>query len=136
MPEAPDKNDPATANVFIDIASVDIFRDRERGVPRYCAFRRHLGMFVPKTFEELTDDPQWQAELREVYGDVERVDLLVGTLAESKSSRNGTPPGFGFSDTAFRIFILHGIAPAEERPLLHRGFPAGRLYPGGLRLGA
>jgi hypothetical protein len=41
-----------------------------------------------------------------VYGEVERVDLLVGTLAESKSARYGTPPGFGFSDTAFRIFIL------------------------------
>lgn len=106
MPESPDKNDPATASVFIDIASIDIFRDRERGVPRYCAFRKHLGMFVPETFEELTDDPEWQAELQEVYGDVRRVDLLVGTLAESKSSRNGTPPGFGFSDTAFRIFIL------------------------------
>jgi hypothetical protein len=92
--------------VFFDLASVDILRDRERGVPRYCAFRRRIDAHVPKTFEELTDDPDWQRELREVYGEVEKVDLLVGTLAESKSSRYGTPPGFGFSDTAFRIFIL------------------------------
>jgi hypothetical protein len=108
MPEAPTKSPDnlSQVEVFIDLASTDILRDRERGVPRYCAFRRHLGMFAPSTFEELTDDPTWQAELREVYGEVERVDLLVGTLAESKSTRNGTPPGFGFSDTAFRIFIL------------------------------
>lgn len=108
MPEAPLKspNDPSQADVFIDLASIDLLRDRERGVPRYCAFRRHLGMVVPKSFEELTDDIEWQAELRDVYGDVEKVDLLVGTLAESKASRYGTPSGFGFSDTAFRIFIL------------------------------
>lgn len=108
MPEAPLKspNDPSQAHVFIDLASIDLLRDRERGVPRYCAFRRHLGMVVPKSFEELTDDIEWQAELRDVYGAVEKVDLLVGTLAESKAGRNGTPPGFGFSDTAFRIFIL------------------------------
>jgi len=91
--------------VFFDLAAIDILRDRERGVPRYCAFRRHLDAHAPKSFEELTDDPQWQRELREIYGDVEKVDLLVGTLAESRA-RNGTPPGFGFSDTAFRIFIL------------------------------
>ncbi len=27
---------------------------RERGVPRYCAFRRHFNMSVPKSFEDLT----------------------------------------------------------------------------------
>jgi hypothetical protein len=108
MPEAPRKVDiePDEVEVFNDLATTDILRDRERGVPRYCAFRRHLGMFVPKTFAELTDDVEWQKELAEVYDHVEQVDLLVGTLAESKSRRNGTPPGFGFSDTAFRIFIL------------------------------
>ena len=83
-----------------DLAATDIVRDRERGVPRYCAFRRMLRMSVPKTFQELTDNEQWQLELEKIYGDVERVDLLTGTLAETK------PPGFAISDTAFRIFIV------------------------------
>jgi hypothetical protein len=39
-------------------------------------------------------------KLREVYGEVDKVDLLVGCAAEK------WPKGFGFSDTAFRIFIL------------------------------
>ena len=39
-------------------------------------------------------------ELREVYGDVERVDTMVGMFAETN------PTGFAFSDTAFRVFIL------------------------------
>lgn len=93
-------------DVLTDLAATDILRDRERGVPRYCEFRRHLGMSVPASFEQLTDDKDWQRELKEIYGDVNKVDLLVGTLCESRCSQNGTPPGFGFSDTAFRIFIL------------------------------
>jgi hypothetical protein len=92
--------------IYTDLAAVDILRDRERGVPRYCEFRRQLGMPAPKNFEGLTTDPQWRAEIKAVYPRVEDVDLLVGTLAESKASPNGTPPGFGFSDTVFRVFIL------------------------------
>ena len=57
-------------------------------------------MSVPTSFQELTENAQWQRELATIYGDVERVDLLTGTLAETK------PPGFAISDTAFRIFIV------------------------------
>jgi len=87
--------------VRLDLAALDIARDRERGVPRYCEFRRLLHLKAPETFEELTDNPRWAQELRELYGgDIERVDLQIGMQAE-------TPPkGFGFSDTAFRVFIL------------------------------
>lgn len=84
----------------LDIAALDIARDRERGVPRYNDFRRQLHLAPARTFDELTDNPVWARELEEIYGDVEKVDLQVGMHAE-------TPPkGFGFSDTAFRVFIL------------------------------
>jgi hypothetical protein len=86
--------------VMEDLAAVDVLRIREIGVPRYCEFRRLLHMPVPKTFEELTDNPEWAAQLREVYGNVERVDTMVGMFAETN------PTGFAFSDTAFRVFIL------------------------------
>ena len=91
--------------VFTDLAAVDIVRDRERGVPRYCRFRRLLGMPAPKSFDQLTTNPQWRAELAAIYADVEDVDLLVGTLCESQADP-GSPPNFAFSDTVFRIFIL------------------------------
>jgi hypothetical protein len=84
----------------VDLAATDILRIRERGVPRYNEFRRLFHLEAPKTFEELTDNAEWAQELREVYGDVEKVDLMVGLYAES------LPKGFGFSDTAFRVFIL------------------------------
>jgi hypothetical protein len=85
----------------LDLAAVDIFRDRERGVPRYNQFRRLLHKEPVKSFEELTDNPVWREEIRKVYGnDIEKVDLMTGLYAEP------LPPGFGFSETAFRIFVL------------------------------
>ena len=85
---------------IMDLAATDIIRIRERGVPRYNEFRRLFHLKPAASFEELTDNPQWAKELRRVYGDVERVDLMVGLYAEP------LPKGFGFSDTAFRVFIL------------------------------
>jgi hypothetical protein len=89
-----------TDGMLIDLSAIDILRSRERGVPRYAEFRRLLHMNAPKTFDDLTPDREHAAEIRELYGDVENVDLTVGLFAEKP------PPGFGFSDTAFRIFIL------------------------------
>ena len=84
----------------IDLAATDVMRVRERGVPRYNDFRRHFRLRPAGSFEELTDNPEWAEEMRRLYGDVERVDLMVGLYAEP------FPQGFGFSDTAFRVFIL------------------------------
>jgi hypothetical protein len=86
---------------LVDLATIDILRDRERGVPRYNEFRRLVHKPPIKSFEELTNNPDWAEEMRRVYdNDIDLVDLMVGLYAEP------TPPGFGFSDTAFRIFIL------------------------------
>jgi hypothetical protein len=86
---------------LIDLAAVDIMRDRERGVPRYNRFRRLINMEPVESFEELTDNQAWADEIRRVYAnDIDRVDLMVGLFAEPLI------PGFGFSETAFRIFLL------------------------------
>jgi Animal haem peroxidase len=84
----------------VDLAAIDVLRVRERGVPRYNEFRRLFRLKPASSFEELAGDDDIAEELRQMYGDVERVDLLVGLYAEAK------PEGFGFSDTAFRVFIL------------------------------
>jgi len=85
----------------LDLAAVDIFRDRERGVPRYNQFRRLMHKEPVKSFEELTDNPAWRKQIKAVYnGDLEKVDLMTGLYAEP------LPAGFGFSETAFRVFIL------------------------------
>jgi Animal haem peroxidase len=100
----------------IDLAAADILRTRERGVPRYNAFRRALRLKPAASFEELTDNPQWAQQLRQIYQDVERVDLMIGLYAEPK------PPGFGFSDTAFRIFILMASRRLESDRFFTRDF--------------
>ena len=94
---------------LLDLATIDILRDRERQIPRYNRFRSELRMKPIGSFDEFNskESPDTGSRLREVYGihpdgtdKVEDLDLLIGTLAEAK------PEGFGFSDTTFRIFIL------------------------------
>ncbi|HSQ61385.1 MAG TPA: peroxidase family protein, partial [Acidobacteriota bacterium] len=93
-------------NPLFDMGAVDILRARERGIPRYNDFRRHLGLNPIRSFDELTDDRGHVEKLRKVYGDrpedVEKLDLMIGTLAEGHR-----PTGFGFGETMFQIFILN-----------------------------
>jgi hypothetical protein len=53
-----------------------------------------------ESFEDLTKDKARAQELRDVYGHIDRLDLMIGLYSEP------LPKGFGFSDTAFRVFIL------------------------------
>jgi hypothetical protein len=92
----------------VDLATIDILRDRERGVPRYNAFREKLHRPRIRSLDDLANPlhPGLPNELRAVYGqsegrdNVEMLDTMVGMFAETN------PQGFGFSDTAFRVFIL------------------------------
>ena len=93
-------------NPLFDMGAVDILRARERGVPRYNEFRRQLGLNPIQSFDDLTDDKDQVNKLKEVYGDkpedVEKLDLLIGTLSEGHR-----PDHFGFGETMFQIFILN-----------------------------
>ena len=61
------------------------------------------GLNPIRSFGDLTDDVDTVTTLTEVYGDnVENLDLLVGTLAETQR-----PTNFGFGETMFQIFILN-----------------------------
>jgi Animal haem peroxidase len=86
---------------YLDLAATDILRIRERGVPRYNQFRRLFRLKPAESFAELTGNSDDAERIRSAYdGKIERVDLMIGLYAEPK------PKGFGFSDTAFRVFIL------------------------------
>jgi Animal haem peroxidase len=100
-----------------DLGTIDILRDRERGVPRYNRFRRLLHKPAVRSFEELTDNPQWAEEMKRVYdNDIEKVDTMVGMMAEP------LPPGFGFSDTAFRVFLLMASRRLKSDRFLSRDY--------------
>jgi hypothetical protein len=85
---------------LIDMSVVDLVRSRRRGVPRYNDFRAGLHKPRIKSWEELCENRESVRRMKEIYRTVDEIDTMVGLFAE-------TPPaGFGFSDTAFRIFIL------------------------------
>ncbi|KAL4185457.1 hypothetical protein AMTRI_Chr10g6060 [Amborella trichopoda] len=85
----------------VDLPALEIYRDRERGVPRYNQFRRNLLMIPIEKWEQLTDDKEAIELLQEVYDDdIEKLDLLVGMMAEKKIK------GFAISETAFFIFLI------------------------------
>ncbi|XP_055806095.1 alpha-dioxygenase PIOX [Solanum dulcamara] len=85
----------------VDLAALEIYRDRERSVARYNEFRRRMLQIPITKWEDLTDDEEVIKTLHLVYGDdVEQLDLLVGMSAEKKIK------GFAISETAFFIFLL------------------------------
>ena len=93
----------------MDMGSVDLYRDRERGVPTYNQLRREIGLKPIHSFDDLTDDKEAVANLRDLYGkddagrdNVDDMDLLIGTLTEAHR-----PTAFGFGETLFQIFILN-----------------------------
>ncbi len=85
---------------IIDLSVVDVVRDRRRGVPRFNDFRQGLHKPRITRWEDLNGDPETVRLMRELYRDIDMVDTMVGLHAEPP------PEGFGFSDTAFRVFIL------------------------------
>jgi Animal haem peroxidase len=91
----PDEDGPP-----VDLATIDVLRDRERGVPRYNEFRTLMHRRPVASFEDLARDSALATELEAIYGYIDRVDTMVGLYAEAR------PRGFAFGDTAFRIFLL------------------------------
>lgn len=90
----------------LDLGTVDILRDRERGLPRYNDFREQLRLPRVASIEELTGgDVELSAKLHEVYGAdvsaIDKVDLMVGTFAEAQR-----PTCYGFGETLFQVFTL------------------------------
>jgi hypothetical protein len=113
---------------LMDLAATDILRCRELGVPRYTELRRQLHLPVPNTFEDITKNPDWARELRELYrGDISRVDLIAGMFAEER------PTGYAFSDTAFRIFLLMASRRLTSDRFFTRDFTPTVYTPEGLQ---
>jgi hypothetical protein len=65
-----------------DLTALNIQRGRDHGLPSYNDARRGLGLAPKATFADITSDPLMSQRIEEAYGDVERVDVWVGGLAE------------------------------------------------------
>jgi hypothetical protein len=114
---------------LLNLGEIDILRTRETGVPRYNSFRRLFRLEPARSFHDIANgNPKWAKEIREVYrGDLESVDLLVGMYAERK------PPGFAFSDTAFRVFLLMATRRLRSDRFFTTDYTADVYTPEGLK---
>jgi len=67
-----------------DLASLNIVRGRDHGIPTLNDMRVELGLDPYADFSDLTQNAALQAQFAAVYTSIDEVDLWVGGLAEEK----------------------------------------------------
>lgn len=67
---------------MLDLASLNIQRGRDHGLPDYNTARADFGLGRRRTFADLSTDEETVARLAAVYGDVDTIDPWLGGLAE------------------------------------------------------
>lgn len=75
-----------------DLAALNIQRGRDHGLATYYDARIIFGLKPPRSFADITSNVQVAARLEDIYGQVRKVDLWVGGLAEDhvEGSQLGT----------------------------------------------
>lgn len=66
----------------LDLASLNIQRGRDHGIPTYNALRVAYGLASVTSFAEVTSNTDMQSRLSRVYATVDEIDAWVGGLAE------------------------------------------------------
>lgn len=69
-----------------DLASLNIQRGREHGLPSFNQVRRDLGLRPYRRFGQIHPDPKVAARLHSIYPRVEDIDAWVGGLAEQHAA--------------------------------------------------
>ncbi len=82
-----------------DLASMNIQRGRDHGLPSYNTVRLAFGLSPAVTFADLTQDTESQERLQSMYGNLEHVDVWVGGLAEDHR------PGAMVGELFFTILV-------------------------------
>ncbi|WP_437537125.1 peroxidase family protein [Sorangium sp. So ce726] len=78
----------------IDLVAYDIQSGREFGIADYSRVRADLGLQKIRSFREITADLDRRAALEDAYGDVSRIDALVGALSEDPLPNASVGPLF------------------------------------------
>jgi len=73
---------PPTNSHLLDLASLNIQRGRDHGIPGYNTVRQAYGLLPNVTFADITSDIQLQAKLQSVYSSPNNIDPWVGALCE------------------------------------------------------
>src|SRR5262249_22533710 len=77
-----------------DLASLNIQRGRDHGLADYNTTRAAYGLPRVTSFAQITSNPVLQAQLQQLYGNVNNIDLWVGGLAEDHVAGGSVGPLF------------------------------------------
>ena len=77
----------------LDLAALNIQRGRDHGLGTYNETRAAMGLEPAKSFSDITSDKTLAAALERTYGDVDKVDLWIGGLAEDPLYDKGSQTG-------------------------------------------
>lgn len=66
----------------LDLAAINIQRGRDHGLPNYNAVCGFYNVNPVSSFSQITSDPVKSAALKNLYGNINNIDLWVGLLAE------------------------------------------------------
>ncbi len=66
----------------LDLATINIMRSRERGLPDYNTIRADFGLEKITDFNEITKEKELASNLKFLYGNVDNIDVWIGLLAE------------------------------------------------------
>lgn len=112
----------------IDVAS--IADSRALGLAPYNSYREHCRFPRVRAFEQISGDRRVSGALRELYSDVDDVDLYVGLFAEEPGS-----PAAILPPLLTKIIAIDAFSQALTNPLLApRIFNAATFSPAGMRL--
>ena len=72
----------------LDIATINIMRSRERGLPNFNIIRKETGLEKYNDFSEMTSDKTLNNSLKFLYGNINNLDAWVGLLAEERTQNS------------------------------------------------
>ncbi len=79
---------------MLDLASLNIQRGRDHGVPRYNELRRAYRLPPARSFADITRNVDVQKRLKEAYGTVSNIDPWVGGISEDHKLGSSLGPLF------------------------------------------
>ena len=88
----------------LDLTALNVQRGRDHGLPFYNDMRVAMGLSPVASFSQIGSDPEIQQSLQDAYGDVSKVDLWIGGLAETPLVEQGSQLGELFTSILTRQF--------------------------------
>ena len=86
------------------LTALNIQRGRDHGLPFYNDMRVAMGLKRVTNFNQISNDHELQQSLQDAYGDVNKIDLWVGGLAETPVGKQGAQVGELFQAILTRQF--------------------------------